>query len=171
MRERLIRFSLPQGDDRTKETLRIMREIAKRSDDWRSVKNQAVGIISSFDPRAKLNQIMAVHNFVGDRMVYVPDIHGVEEIQAPWIHIDRIQKTGSSFGDCDDYALLGVSLMRAVGFPTAFSAIATGRRGPNFDHVRAAVNYEGKWVALESTAKGRPVGWEIPHVREIRLEV
>jgi transglutaminase-like putative cysteine protease len=148
-----------------------MRDLVKKSDNYRIVKNTAAYLIKDIDPRNKPNQIRAIFNYVQTYMRYVADIAKVEEITAPWLHLAKIAKQGWSFGDCDDFATLTAALLRSVGFQMAFSAIATGRKGELFDHVRAQVKFNDQWLPLEATAKGREPGWTLPKVKELVLEL
>jgi len=169
--ERITHNALAWGGEEAgvRQTLHVMRDLVKQSDNYRIVKNTAAYLIKDINPRDYMGQVKAIFDYVQNSMRYVRDINKVEEISAPQIHLRNIAEKGASFGDCDDYSSLLVSLLRAVGFDTAFSAIATGRKGQVFDHVRAAVRDGGQWVILEATAKGRLPGWSLPKVREIML--
>ena len=148
-----------------------MRGLVYKSDGYRIVKNTAAYLIRDIDPRDYENQVKAIFEYVLRNMRYVRDVNGVEEIRAPWLHLASVAGQGWSWGDCDDMATLLSALLRAIGFDTAFSAIASGRRGEIYDHVRAIVRLGGQWVSLEATAKNRPMGWSLPKVREILLQV
>jgi len=64
-------------------------------------------------------------------------------------------------GDCDDYAMLTASMLRARGIPASFVTVAADPSVPDqFSHVYVAAYPGGKRVALD-TSHGAYPGWEV----------
>lgn len=83
-------------------------------------------------PAGDFKQARRIYEFVRDEIQYIHDPLGVEEIQSPQTTI----RLGS--GDCDDKAVLLVSMLMAIGFETClFVADLDNDNLP--DHVYAGV--------------------------------
>jgi hypothetical protein len=83
-------------------------------------------------PAGDFKQARRIFEFVRDEIQYIHDPLGVEEIQFP----QKTIRLGS--GDCDDKALLLVSLLMAIGFETCLFVADVDNDGLP-DHVYAGV--------------------------------
>jgi len=148
------KVGISEGPAGIAQTLVYMRDLVVESDAHREVKETAVEIIRGIDPNDYRAQVKAVVDWVRNHVDYVKDIHGVEEIQAPHVHLAAIKEKGKSYGDCDDFAVLESALLRAIGFQTRLEALAVG--ADRYNHARMAVftgpNSED-WLAIEGTQK------------------
>jgi hypothetical protein len=72
----------------------------------------------------------AVYNYILGAVAYRHDDHGVEQLQTPLASV----RIGA--GDCDDMAVLAAALLKSLGVPTRFRAIATSSAAPHaYTHV------------------------------------
>jgi hypothetical protein len=94
----------------------------------------------------------AVYEFVLGAVAYRHDDHGVEQLQTPLASV----RIGA--GDCDDMAVLAAALLKSLGVPTRFRAIATDAAAPHaFTHVYC--QYQdglGKWRSCDPVGNPGP---------------
>ena len=152
---------LPSGDRGTRRTLDIMRRLAAEGATHPVVRFTALNALrdggaASHDP---LSQLAALFRYVRDRILFVGDVLGVETLQAPWITIQ------AGAGDCDDRAVLLVSMARAVGIKAElrFRVIAANARRPAaFSHVYVVARAAGREIPLDPTYSTSGPGDEYP---------
>lgn len=68
--------------------------------------------------------------------------------------------------DCDDIAMLGAALLRAMGFETAL-AMVSKRADRVLQHVFYAAKVEGVWVPSDPQERTPPFMWPVTTRREI----
>ena len=94
----------------------------------------------------------AVYEFVLGAVAYRHDDHGVEQLQTPLASV----RIGA--GDCDDMAVLAAALLKSLGVPTRFRAIATDAAAPHaYTHVYC--QYQdglGKWRSCDPVGNPGP---------------
>ncbi len=95
----------------------------------------------------------ACHDWVAQNVVYTPDnTLGREEVW--FLPSDTlVRKTG----DCEDFATLLCSLIRAKGVPASDVRVVVGtlqQDGEAFGHAWVELKHEGDWLPLEPTATG-----------------
>jgi transglutaminase-like putative cysteine protease len=103
--------------------------------------------------RCKQDQTMCIAQAVTDSIrrafFYIRDPHRIEHLTAPYVHVARIAATGEFYGDCDDLVMMQSAVLGAVGIPTRMEAIATGKKGPAFNHARALAHVLDRWFGLD----------------------
>ena len=151
----ISKLGIQSGPSGIAQTLVAMQGLIVDSDSHREVKDTAVAIIKDIQPNEHKEQVDAIAAWVRGHMKYVRDINGVEEVQAPHILLAKIAQQGWAYGDCDDYATLIATLLRAVGFRTRLEAVAV--EADQYNHARMSVYFDGNWLAIEGT-KDWPVG-------------
>jgi len=160
---RLESFNIPTGKVGTELTLYKMRDLVKQANQHREIKETAVSLIANCKPQDQLCQIGHIFAFVQTRLRYVRDESGVEELTAPWIILNNLRAGRATHSsDCDDHTMLVSALLKAVGFRTRFVAVASTQAG--YDHVRAEVNIDGRWLPLEATRKNESLGFAVKSV-------
>lgn len=153
-----------RGRAGTEQTLMRMRDQILASDASRAVKAKAREVTAHLQPNDELGQIGAVYAWIKDNVRYVRDTYGVEELTRPdriVLNLEAREETHSS--DCDDMAMLGSAMLRSLGFQTRVEALAVNQdRG--YDHARVAVFSRtlDRWLPLELTKPGAPVGFGLP---------
>jgi hypothetical protein len=94
----------------------------------------------------------AVYNYILGAVAYRHDDHGVEQLQTPLASV----RIGA--GDCDDMAVLAAALLKSLGVPTRFRAIATNAAAPHaYTHVYC--QYQdglGEWRSCDPVGNPGP---------------
>jgi hypothetical protein len=158
---RITTGKLPSGDAGTRKTLAMMAQLAQAGALRREVREMAIEVVRSAGtaPHDTLGELAALFAFVRDRVRFTGDISGVETLQAPHYTLHIMA------GDCDDRAVLLVSMARSIGIPAnlRFRVIGANPRQPgSFSHVYVVANVKGKDVALDPTYPSSRMGWQHP---------
>lgn len=146
---------IPDGPEGTVATLKIMRTFARNAirDPAMIVRNQAEHILNAAGvaPRAYMQELIALQEFVRDQISYTQDPEDVEMVQTP-------QKTlESARGDCDDEATLLAALLLSIGHPARF--VAVGFNNEPLSHVLVESKVADQWLPAETILAGVSVGW------------
>lgn len=120
-----------------------MARLAREGKKSLPVRLAALQLVESLPQRDWPAEVLALFEFVRDRIRYVRDIRGVETLQQPERTLTFKQ------GDCDDKAVLLAALLQSIGHPARFHAVAM--RPGKFSHVYVDTLVGGKWVGLETT--------------------
>ena len=146
------RYAPFRGPD---DTLRLMVELAlgdrgERSSMVRSMKDH---IIRWLCPKDYLGEILAIRNFVAEKVRYSNDALGVEQVQDPQRMCEQIVEHGAAVGDCDDIATLIAALCRQAGRECEFVVVGFGAPGI-YSHVFARVREPKtkKWIVCDPVA-------------------
>jgi len=153
-----VLMGLPSGIEGTRQTLRIMRNLALQGKTTPMVRQLAVQLTMSLPQKDWLSEINALFYFVRDNIRYVRDIRNVETLHTA----DRVLMNRA--GDCDDKSVLLASLLESIGHPSRF--VAVGFKPDQCDHVyvetlrsaNAPRALQSSWMALETT-EPVPPGW------------
>jgi len=105
--------------------------------------------------RNEAGKFQAIRDWMLDHVQFLPDPVGVELLSTPRYMIDYIQRAYFVSGDCDDAAILGATLGKAVGLPAKFRALSFGSQGRPFSHVYTLLLVRGQWANLDTTRSTR----------------
>jgi hypothetical protein len=137
------------------DTVHLMIELCKgrRGEQSTLVRNFKDHIIREIQPKDYLSEILAVRNFVAEKVKYSNDALAVEQVQDPQRMCEVIIRYGKAVADCDEIALLIATLCRQLGRETEFITVGFGVPG-RWSHVfaRAKEPKSGKWIALDPVA-------------------
>lgn len=86
--------------------------------------------------------------FLRKHMRFTPDPLGVEAFGTPAFLLSQLAAEGRIYGDCDDAAVLGAALARAVGLRARF-AVASFRPDGAFHHVWPEAYAGGAWFEMD----------------------
>jgi transglutaminase-like putative cysteine protease len=156
---------LAGGELGTDQTVDVMAQLVRKSLEDPATKQMAVAVTQGIDAQDPLKYVRAVWSGVRAKMRYVPDVYQVEELTSPAIHSRRILSTGASYGDCDDFSMLGAAWLLALGVPARFEVVASPKNGGKFDHVRVAALTASGWLPLETTVRKVPFGGAVKTLR------
>lgn len=137
---RLTLAPLLPGDAGTWQTLRLMRELARRPGP-RTM--QWARLINTGDPESTL---AALHAFLVRNVRWTRDV-GVELLHDPDTLLGQWPAVA---GDCDDAAILAAALGMALGFRAKFRAVAVRHNQP-FHHVYALLRAPAGWRRFDVT--------------------
>jgi transglutaminase-like putative cysteine protease len=162
-------YSLAGGDLGAWQTLRKMRALVNASLTDPVVvaaAKEAVAACAAGDYECNAFQ---VGYWLGERFQFVRDPVDVELLHEPRYMLDAITSRGFFQGDCDDAAVLGAALGKAIGLRARLRAIGFDKVGP-FSHVIADVRTPRGWVQLDVT---RPAQFDrLPVIaRRLLMEV
>lgn len=154
-RERLVELSSwnPGGDLGTIRTLGIMKRYARRALPDPLLQGAARRILGGAAAPAAM--AAAVRSWLARVFQFQPDPPGVELVKTPRRQLLELERTGRVTGDCDDAAVLGAALGRAVGLPARFVAVGF-ERGMPFRHVWTELETPDGWVELDVTRPDQP---------------
>jgi hypothetical protein len=111
----------------------------------------------------------AVQGFLRERFQFVRDPRGVEMLATPRYLLTQVARRYMVQGDCDDAAILGGALAKAIGLRVKLIALGFFRKDAPLSHVYAVVRGR-RWWSLDTT---RPVRMEVepPVSRTLSVEV
>jgi transglutaminase-like putative cysteine protease len=109
--------------------------------------------------RQSLAQAHAIRTWLARVWRYVDDPQGHELLVSPEKLLRDYQRLGYIAGDCDEAAILGAALGRAVGFAARFTVLAfEGSDDGQYEHVYASLlTSDGTEVTLDVTKPAGPV--------------
>jgi len=102
--------------------------------------------------RSQLELVDRIYKYVNTAFVYQKDPVGVDIFSPAEVAIDR------GFGDCDEQTQLVGILANAMGMRVKLRAVSF--RNGRFSHVYPMVFADGRWVAVDVTAR-RGAGHEV----------
>ncbi len=164
-------YHLGFGAEVSYNTLLQMKKLINESVKNYDIIEMARNIVQNVSPKDYFGEANAIYNFVRNNSRYVRDPLGVEHIQTPLVALDKWAHGEIFMGDCDDYTVLLLSLMKSIGFPVKLIAAAY-KPDKELTHVYGAVNIKGLWLAVEGIKQGVPLGWEAPNAtRKVEVYV
>jgi transglutaminase-like putative cysteine protease len=142
---------LPGGATGTSVTLNHMVKLARDGSKDPLVNQTANALVAGLPQYDRLGEIRALHAFVRDGIRYTNDPLDTELLRTPRAILEM------KVGDCDDKSTLLASLLRAVGRPSRFVAIAMNG-SDLYSHVLVQTPWNKGWMSLE-TIKPVEAGW------------
>ncbi len=157
------------GDDAIYNTVYKMRDIINISARNPYVRKWAQKILGAVKVNDKMGEAKAIFNFVRDNVRYTRDPKGFEYIQTPPLLLEDIglyQKGQGErpIGDCDDMTVLGLSLLKSIGFPVMIKVVGFDPKKMKYSHVYGIVNVQGKWIPFDAVRPNSYLGWEAPNI-------
>lgn len=155
-----VRYAMLSGGFAgTDQTVAMMSKLATGQWGSRSPKIRALAINilkrAGVPDKDYVGEMVAIHNWVRDKMRYTRDVAGQETLCPP-----EEVAFNSNAGDCDDLAMLDAALLGSIGIVTRFVTI--GVTPDSFSHVYLQAKPKGKWISLDPIMKNKPAGWEAP---------
>lgn len=154
---RTIREFIFGGDLGAMQTLRKMRQIVNLSLADPVVIEAARAIVEDAGVlgRDQLGKYLALRQWQEEHLQFLPDPIGMELLSTPRYMIQRVRQSQFVSGDCDDGAILGAALGKAVGLRAKFRALSFGSTGKPFQHVYTLLLVNGRWANLDTTRSPR----------------
>ena len=138
-------YRISEGTEGVRETLAIMRSIARRYRSDPSIVEYARRLVMGVPQKDWLGQVRKIFYFVRDRIRYVQDPNEVETLSTP----EYLLANMSAGGDCDDKSVLLATLLEASGHPARFRAV--GFEGGALTHVYVETKLGERWIPLDTT--------------------
>lgn len=155
------------GDRGTAETLHRMRRIARRQSTDLPLVMVARQVVLEAGQRDRPEAVRVIRRWLRRHTKFVPDPVGAEYLVGPRNMLEGVARHGVAAGDCDDVAMLGAALARAVGIPTRLTAVAFDEDTP-YRHVFAEAHDGDDWREFDV---GRPAGTTAQIRRALTLGV
>ncbi len=152
---------LPEGATGTSVTLNHMVKLAREGGKDALVIQAAHELVAGLPQYDRLGEIRAIHAFVRDGIRYTNDPLGVELLRTPRALLEM------KSGDCDDKSILLAALLRAIGRPSRFVAIAL-HGSDLYSHVLVQTPWAKGWLSLETIKPVEP-GWFPPGVTKVMV--
>ena len=162
---------LASGDTGIRTTVQRLQKMVSASLTDPATKAAAVSVSRGVRPTDTAGYIKAVWDGVRHYMRYVPDTRGIEEITSPALHSRRILADGQSWGDCDDFSVLGAAWLMSLGVPARFRVLASPKNCGRFDHIRVEAQNAGGWIPLETTMRSLDLGDSVKALRSQTFNV
>lgn len=160
-----------RGKDSVIETLKVMRELVDNGvKDWK-VRWAAINLVKTLPQRDWAQEVNAIYLFLQNYMRYTHDTFHLELVHTPQFLLESIMEEGIVLGDCDDYSILGASLLRVLGYNVQFKVIAC-YPSESFSHVYLVVKLNGEWVPFDAIHQDWKLGQEASGIsRTLFMEV
>lgn len=163
------RTTIPWGDTGSVATLAKMRSIVNASLVNPIVIAEGHRIANHIQARDYFAIAQTIRFFLAQNFRFIADPIGIELVRTPEFLLRQFNANGYMTGDCDDAAVIGAALGKAVGIPANFVAVGFKRNGPLL-HVFTELRpkFSGVIVDLDVT---KPAGNTVQGQRFIRYAV
>lgn len=148
---------LPAGPAHPVVTLVRMRALVNQSLTDPVVVNAARTLVKGCVPRDYDAYARAVISFLQDSFQFVPDPRGVEWLATPRDLLTTVAQKGMVQGDCDEAAILGCALGKAMGRRCRFVIVAFNDSRAPYSHVYGLMQGASRWYSLDVTRPERSV--------------
>jgi transglutaminase-like putative cysteine protease len=149
------------GDQKVKVTLREMaRLIREGSKNW-EVRSAATQLIRDVRERDEWGEVSAIFDFIQSFARYTLDPDETELLHSADISLRLIREQDFAALDCDDYTILGLALLKSIGYPVGLKVISLNA-DREFEHVYGLVLLKTGWIPFDAIKKeALPLGWEV----------
>lgn len=153
----------------SRQTLQRMRSLINKSLTDPLVIETARRLVAALPARDHDGHARAIRTFLEERFQFVRDPRGVEMLATPRYLLTQIGRRYMVQGDCDDAAILGCALAKAVGLKCRLIAVGFFQKDAPLSHVYAIV-FGRRWHNLDTTRPARLLV-EPPVSRTMQVEV
>lgn len=165
---RVLRIPIGVGDESVARTIAAMKAIIDDAAWKPPVQQVAATLVANATNRAPLAQLAGLDAWIRDVVNFKRDTLGEEVLRHPTQLIHEITVNGRTACDCDDVAMLGASVIRAMGYRPFLRVVGRDAAGP-FTHVHfgALVPLNGSPRLVPMDPQERiPMGTATPGARE-----
>jgi transglutaminase-like putative cysteine protease len=143
------------------QTLQKMRSLVNQGVKDPLVIETARRLVATLPPRDFDSQARAIRAYLVEHFQFTQDPRGLELLATPRYLLTQVAKRYVVQGDCDDAAILGCALAKAIGLRCRFVILAFHYPDAPFAHVFGVVKGRSRWFDLDTT---RPVRMVEPTV-------
>ncbi|MFG0319317.1 MAG: hypothetical protein ACF8XB_18750 [Planctomycetota bacterium JB042] len=158
---------LSKGERGTLETVQAIRRLIHDGRGSPLVRTTAEDVLeqSGVPERDQVGEVAALLDFVRGHLRFTNDPWAVEQLTtAEGLLLDH------PFADCDEYVILLGSLLESIGRRVRLKVVRRGTAGP-WQHIFLQVRIRDRWVSVDATKQGAPLGWEVPHGSAFTVDV
>lgn len=134
-----------------------------------AIRLRAESLLGQTAERDDVGEVTAIFDFVQTALHYVDDPAEIEMVKSPLLIDQEIEEKGYFMGDCDDASGYLAALLKSVGYSVDLVIVSPlGADTFDYRHIydRVWLPKMGEWMALDATAKGKPIGWQVPNQKE-----
>lgn len=155
-------FSLFSGDNGISQTANAIKQAVGFAIRRPEIRRRAEMLTFGCAERDELCEVTRIVKWVESHFRYLKDPIGLELVKSPEVVDAEITQHDRFQGDCDDVTAYVAALLKSVGYNVRAVVIAVPGRGEEYRHIYPEVYLPQKraWLALEMTAKQRPIGWK-----------
>lgn len=158
------KFNIGSGDNASYNTMALMKKIIIDSSQDYYVRRWAEEMISGAGEN-EMERISSIYDYLKQTTKYVYDPDGLELIKTPHVSLQLIESGATPIMDCDDYVVLSLALLRALGFQVALRAGAYETN--DFDHIYGLVKVQGQlWLPIDLT-NPQGLGLDAPNPKRV----
>lgn len=162
-------------DDKTAATIAAMRAMVHDTDRTGHVQQWAAALAAACPQKSFICHARRVYDALKNYIRFKRDTFGTEHLRHPDVLIAEISQTRGNdlrcTADCDDTAMLGAALLRAMGFRAYFVTVGLSPAAP-YTHVYFGADIptpDGlRWVPMDPQER-IPFGHEAPTIARRRL--
>jgi transglutaminase-like putative cysteine protease len=154
--------SLFPGDNGITQTVNAIRDCVTAGLRDPSVRLRAESVVAHCAERDEQCEVRSIFTWVLNHFRYRRDPTGLELVKGPEVSDAEITQRGFFQGDCDDVTTYLAALLKAMGYQVKVATIAIPGQGQAYRHIYPSVYLPRarQWLALEATARNKPIGWQ-----------
>lgn len=157
------------GDWGSFQTVGHMRRLVNTSLTDPLVIGTARSIVLTCLPRDVVCRARAIRGWMLEHFAFVNDPRGVELVSTPRFMLDQVGARGVAQGDCDDAAVLGAALGKAVGLRARFVVVGFHSTRGRLSHVFTMLRAGPGWIELDVTRPSRGSHPAVSRVHEVEV--
>lgn len=163
--DRIERSFIPDGDAGTIATVRRMARLVITGATDPLVRDTASTVVAGVSGREPVQQAQAIRRWLASHFQFLRDPHGAELLHSPRLLLTWVGQRGKVQADCDDAAILGAALARAIGLKVRFVVVGFLAPSAPFRHVWAEASassgpHAGEWVEFDVTRQAQAIPWD-----------
>jgi len=143
----------------SRNTLALMASAIVQSGKNPLVRDWATKMIKDVPQKDEWGEAEAIYHFVQNHSRYVKDPQGTEMLQSPLVAFDYWNRGIVWSGDCDDFSILILSLLKSIGYKVGLRAASYNPKG-TLQHVYGMVELYHQWYPVDGIKEGGMIGWE-----------
>jgi len=156
MTSRVETYTIGYQDRGTAQTLKVMTRLVNDSLLDPNVREYVKGIVKYANPRNNVELAQTINDWLAEHFMFLRDPSGIELLHTPAYTLGQIQKIGYFQADCDDFAILAASMVKAVGMPATFVVLEFPQGRGEFGHVYTIAKVNQKWYPFDRNVQYPP---------------
>lgn len=163
-----LRVKIGRGEVGTNQTVAAMRRYVRDAVRNPLTVNLASLIVEGAEGH-RPTQVAAIRSYLESSTTFLRDPHGFELLRTVPEMLAMIRRRGIAQLDCDDVAVLGAALGKAVGLPARFVLLGFFELGAPFSHVYTELHDGRAWRDLDVTRYQQNLPAAVTRVRKVRI--
>lgn len=166
-------FPLFGGDNGISQTANAIKTAVAFAIRRPEIRKRAESLTFMCAERDELCEVTRIMKWTESHFRYLKDPINLELVKSPEVIDAEITAQDKFQGDCDDATCYVAALLKSVGYRVRVVVIAVPGKGEQFRHIYPEVYLPQRraWLALEMTAKQRPIGWNAEASRSRRYDI